>query len=301
MLKAINYFYSLFKNPGYKDFIDMGYGIEARYKRSSKYWNNHLTLCKSFECAALNNYQQRGQAAILGAGSLLDINIDILSSKFEGISLYDANSSLKSAWSATFKNSTLKTDQHFVDLTGSLETWTKSLQTLMFQSRDIESITDFLENLEPVVNSLFLQPPQVVFSINVLSQIPLYWKDRVQKILEKYTRIKTDERGNYAPPLQNALEKTMARLQEQHLKQLSNSGAKILILITDSEYLYYLNSNSNWQSEKALYVPHKFALKGFRNYLSDSWFWHIAPQGIEESDYGCIHNVIARAYSQDYS
>lgn len=303
MLKALSYYYSAFKHPKVKDFIDMGFGIDARYQRSKSFWNRHLELCKNFQIQALDELPHGALISVLGAGSLLDIHTELLARKFSRIDLYDANPSAEKMWNKKFANLNVQIKSQIQDLSGCLEEWTSRLTSFAGKytrnSENVDSaVSEFLLNLKAPRLDIFNEKPDVVFSVNLLSQIPIYWRDRVHSILAKSLGIRTNEAGSYAQNLEDALEKSMGELQAQHLALLAGSGGERIVLINDQEFLYYTSEHSLWQSEKALYIDPTLSLPAYKLTAEDSWFWHIAPQGIEERDYGCIHDVKARVFAR---
>lgn len=278
-------------DKGRADFIKMGLGIEARYRRAKKFWTNHVELCKAFQAKSLEGYRQGGKVAICGAGPLIDINIPLVKGIFSEVALYDANPTLKRKWRREFSGLTV--DCRVCDLTGALDKWTSDIKELLKAHPNEEKLTIFLSSLD----ADGLAPPlhaDVVFSINLLSQLPIYWRDRVHMLLKRHLSLDTDNRGNFREPLQAALEQSMMQLQARHLDLLTRSGAKRIILISDLEFLYYRSDVAAWQPERALYVDLPRGINGYNVALMDGWFWHIAPQGIEEAQYGCFHDV--RAY-----
>lgn len=281
----------------------MGLGIESRHQRCRSYWSKHLEFCKKFQSEALTDIATKSASCtVLGAGRLLDLNVDLISKKSVLISLYDADPSCKSTWKATFKNFYGQTNFRIQDLTGILDEWTLELKDFLISNHPQDSaLVNFLANLK-LKSAPQLEASDIVISLNILSQIPVYWRDRVHSLVKNYWSIITNPDGCYASKrLQEALEATFRLLQEQHLELLSNSQSKKIILITDEEWFYYTQDQSEWQSEQALWFGpdlKNYLAKQLPNYKTtknESWLWHLAPQFVEQADYGVIHRVQAFA------
>ena len=297
MPNALKYLYTYFRYPAYRDFWHMGLGIEARHRRSERYWRQHLNLSKDFQKTSLEGYSGGGTLLVLGAGHLLDIDIDLIKTKFANVALCDANPALPSIWKSKFKNS-INTEFLIVEISGTLEVWTYALQNFLSKNKAVNGakLCEFLGNLKTLEPAIPQYNEDVVFSVNVLSQIPIYWRDRAHRIIEKYWQLQTDEHGKYDRDLQEALEVSMQKLQLQHINLLKKNSPQYIILISDRYFLYYTKDRSIWQQEEALFTQRLPELEGYKKDKHDCWFWHIAPQGIEEQDYGCIHDVFALSY-----
>lgn len=279
----------------------MGLGITARYRRCAKYWDKHLKLCRDFQENCLLDFNKpKASIAIFGAGRLLDVNLEAVKSKFTSVSLYDADPTCLRSWKKQFLDFSGKSDFRVMDLTASLEQWTRDLKFFLEStpSKTIEALTSYLEKLTPL-NPTEIRPVDVVISLNLLSQIPVYWRDRANFLIKKIWQIDTKPNGQYENSnLQQALNKTLRLLQEQHLNLLLGSQAERIIFISDIEWYYYTHYQAQWQSETAIWLEEdliKLLSSTAKYQLSkqDSWLWHIAPQGLEEKDYGAIHKVRA--------
>lgn len=293
--KLLQYYYLRLRWPQAYDFLDMGFGIEARYQRCRKFWSHHLSNCIAFQKRHLAD-ESRPTLAILGAGRLYDVDLAALSRMYSAISLYDADPSCRAHWA---RCSSLSPSLSFniVDLTGCLESWTSSFKQFLRSSSRINeaSLSSFLSALRPP------DPPDLscsaCLSLNLLSQIPIYWRDRTQRLLKQYWRYDTDEHGNYSRSVQQALESSMRALQEQHLKLLSQTRAARIVMLFDSKFLYYRSNSSQWQSERSLFITPPI-LPGYEISESASWLWDIAPQGVEQKEYGIAHEVQALSFNR---
>ena len=300
MYNLIKSYYQRLRHPYWSDFLTMGRGIRARSRRCSKYWKSHLELCKEFQRKNLAHLSGVQSVAVMGAGSLLDIDQDLLIKKFNKISFFDADLAVAKTWKKFSRKLTpeKKFSGHHIDLTNSLSLWTKELSSFLdkYDRPDLPALCEFLGGFFCYDRNQQIRKYDVIISANILGQIPIYWRDRVHSLIKKKWKIDTNEHGFYESSLQLALDYTMALLQKQHLEILSSSSSKVVIIICDKRYFYYLNNNSHWQETVALQVPIELPAQFYFTSDSDSWFWHIAPQGVEQKAYGVIHDVIAKAF-----
>ena len=300
MYLSLQYALSKLLNPGREDFISMGLGIEARAERCIDFWRPHLTCTKEFQRRQIESLDGSPTVSVLGAGSLLDIDTAMLKEKFSKISLFDANPLAKRAWRKFSR--ALDRDQEidfsFEDVTSSLDFWTESLKDFLYRNRstDTGKLANFLASLQCCDLESDWQHSDVIFSVNLLSQIPVYWRDRVHTIIKKYWNLDTDEDGRYDEALESSLEYTMRELQQNHLARISSSDAKLVVIISDVRFMYYMKDHSRWRITPALYLPNELKLNRFRLCDKSQWFWHIAPQDVEQSHHGVIHDVGAWAF-----
>lgn len=285
----------------------MGLGIEARHERCQKHWAAHLRLCKEFQRDALEDLPAGGSVAILGAGRLLDIDINLIAEKFSEVDLYDADPIILRSKRQILKsrNSKIIVRCFVEDVTGCLADWTEQLKQLLIEHPgNLKALSEFFLGLSASNSYSLRRPYQAVLSVNLLSQVCLYWRDRVHLLLSQTWGFEADEQGNYGEPVQEALEGSMAKLQAQHLNLLWLAEPNRVVLITDRYFHYYTNVQAQWMTESALSSPDSesaIELSGYRLFSDSSWLWHIAPQGIEQKEYGSIHEVIAFAFERSAS
>lgn len=89
-VSPFEYLYYLIRFPRYKEYLDMGYGIEARYRKCKKFWDPHLQCTKEFIQHSIGD-KKYNSIAVLGSGKLLDIDVDYLLSHFHEVQLFDAD------------------------------------------------------------------------------------------------------------------------------------------------------------------------------------------------------------------
>ena len=284
-------------NKEARDFVDMGLGIEARAKRCHKYWSKHQELSKNF---IRSSVETGGSISILGAGRLYDFPIELLN-LFSVVNLIDADPSCLPSWKKLVKSNHIKYE--IIDLTGVLRLWTTNLASFLINQRKTNiknlelKIGEFLTELNLDHIETYDISSDNVVSLNLLSQIPIYWRDRFSRLVLNYTGIDSDNNGNFSPAIQEPLFNTFKILQEQHLRLLEQITKKNLILIYDANFCYYQKTHSEWLLEPAIYTELKINTKKFNLNKNNSWLWHISPQDIEHQDYGVINEVLAEHYS----
>lgn len=231
---------------------------------------------------------------VLGPGRLLDVPVADVAARFGEIRLIDADPSARSAWRNLRQR--LSPDQKLLeaidDVSGTMAKWTAAVTSFVKgrSAPDPSGLANLLESLQPAEKKL--PNAEVVVSLNLLSQIGVYWRDRVENLLLESWRTETNEQGEFAPQLEKAVRTSIRNLEQQHLEQLASCASKLVVLLTDSTYLFYTKDRAEWQEEPALKVE-EISIPGFECCETDTWLWHIAPQDIEQPDYGAIHQVRA--------
>ncbi len=292
MLRYLRYLYYRALFPRSRDFLNMGMGIEARAERCAQTWLPHLRSSKDFQMRALSQLGHGSVASVLGAGRLLDIDADLLVAKFLETRLYDADPSSRRVALGKFPRG-YAVNFTLTEISGVLDRWTQALDLfLRGEAFDLDKLAAFLRELRLGDAPILLAGSTHVFSVNLLSQIPIYWRDRAQALIEQRWGVVANEQGELTEPLQAALLASMARLQSGHLRLLNESGAHGLILIFDTDIEYYKNLEILLR-QRLLLVSPESELKNFTPLYRDNWTWEVSPQGIEQSEYGVRHLVQA--------
>jgi len=262
-----------------KWFLQQGQAIEARYKRCHAWWEPHLVNSRDF---IVRNLPESSSVAVLGAGKLLDIELDIVLSRCKVVHLFDADAgALKYCRKRFGKIYGDRLVYRHVDLTECLDIWIKGL------SKSIKkSLVNYLSNLYAPAPLWADESFDGYISLNILGQIPLYWRDRVFAL-----------KSDLSLAEWGALSLSMGRLQEAHLRALNKNKDMWSILLTDTEYYFYHVDQSDWRVEPALFgAAVDIYNKEYANLPGrEAWLWHIAPQFIESDEEGEIHRVEARA------
>jgi hypothetical protein len=255
----------------------MGAGIAGRYERCRPWWEPHLRLTSEFvRCAT----RPAKKVAVLGAGRLLDIDLRSLLASCEEVHLFDSDPSVIPHWrAATTSKERRRTIFRIEDVTNSLGEWSKTLASRA-ATRDPVEILGGLAAPQPEWSK---ESFDGVVSLNILGQLPLYWRDR---FLNRFPSVTNEMR--------NVLEITMGRLQEAHMEGLTESLAEWTAAVTDTEYYHYTVEESQWVIESALFGR---ALRMWQEFGDskgkDAWLWHLAPQFVESPHAGEIHRVEA--------
>jgi hypothetical protein len=260
-----------------RDFVDRGGAIVQRYNRCAPFWRAHLDLTASF----INDYAPiSSSVAVLGAGRLLDIDLLHLLERCQEVHLFDADSAAVARWkSVSGKSYGRRVFGHVLDLTECLDAWSKGLAAAVRADR----LSEYLDRCHAPIPCWGGFRFDGFISLNILGQIPLYWRDRV------LAQAKVLSDREWA-----ALSASMERLQVGHLRGLSARSDSWVIMVTDTEYYFYQSDKSDWRVEGALFAEAKTVCdEFFGSSVSDTWLWHIAPQFIESDDEGEIHRVEA--------
>ncbi len=291
MIRLLKYLWRAGQYPSARDFLSMGLGIEARYERCKAHWSKHLQLSKVFQRRALIGLEG-ARIAVLGAGRLLDLDTETLAEVAAEVDLFDADPGVLGTWNLLKRRARHNVNFHTHDITGTLANWEACLRTEVFwNERDALEILSALKLPE---STLCFKEYDCIISLNIMSQLSIYWRDRANKILKR----KLGQALAESPQIQKALDSNARLLEEQHINQLQESAAKELLLLSDDRFYYYKDTQSLWQEEAALQIDIPQELEGYNLTGSNSWLWHIAPQHIENVEYGEIHRVRALRWSR---
>lgn len=256
----------------------MGYGIYFRHLRCTASWRPHLENSAQFIKDAASEFPDCSELVVLGAGRLLDLDAAWAGKRFSKIVLLDADPSLVSHWKKLFRGTQLSSFN--LDVTDAMDRWSEVLAER----------PERLPDLEAPAPAFSIPPGSLVVSLNLLSQLPIYWRDRVLK------------KKAVMPPLSDILENQYASLQEQHLAWLARSEAAGIVVVTDLNFDYYSASISGIQREAALYGNTGKILQDLSHVheliSKKSWFWDLAPEGIEQVGYGERHEVVAYCFGR---
>ena len=180
------------------------------------------------------------------------------------------------------------------DVTGAMDSWFNDLSRAIKNKSSIEEVANLINTLKPDMELAVDEKNQeVLISINLLGQLGVYWRDRAASLLKSDSYYMEDAESPVSL-IRDAVEGSVSRLELSHLELLSKFNR--VILLTDIYYHYYKKNVSDWQTESALslssesikelFVNQSFKVEGY-----NSWLWHIAPQEIENPEYGEIHEV----------
>jgi hypothetical protein len=256
----------------------MGQGIESRYERLHAWWKPHLVCAREF----LNTHVPQSQSVcILGAGRLLDVDLSVLLERCQVIHLYDADPSCVSVWQkAAGGMYGTRVIGHLLECTDVMERWTKEFSVAYTRGTTV----DFLHSCRAPLPSWSEGGFDGVISLNLLGQIPLYWRDRVLDVSAELSHEES-----------SALLASMASLQLAHVEGVLTQQKAWSILITDTEYYFYQTDVSEWRVESALFpgVSEVLCSRYDMSNTHSAWLWHLAPQYVECDEEGEIHRVEA--------
>jgi hypothetical protein len=263
---------------GGNDFSLMGRAIEDRYARCKEWWEPHLRCTREF---IEDNVAPCSRLAVLGAGRLLDLDLPALLERVSEVHLFDADPQCISAWrTAAGSHYRRRVVPRIEDVTGVMESWTQPLKSAARKG----GLVEYLSNVEAVEPAWSGDGFDAIVSLNILGQIPLYWRDRVLAV-----------KASLTDPEYAALQRSMATLQSAHIRALTADTQALRVVITDTEYYYYDADDPQWEIESALYGDSAALLEEyFKGGGSSCWLWHLAPQYIESDNEGEIHRVEAR-------
>ncbi len=277
---------SLFSSALSRQFAQMGSRIVERHRRCEGWWAPHLKNTADF----ISQHLPSGaRVAVLGAGRLLDIDAASLISRNDEVHLFDADESCLRAWrSGLGSDLRRRIVPRIEDVTCCLSDW----QALVRDCKSVASLERQLAALRAPLPAWASEEFDAIVSLNLLGQIPLYWRDVVRARL-----------AGLSEPQEEALAASMGELQRAHLEGLARSTADRVIVVTDSEYYFYEASTVEWRVEAALFGSARTLLQspgveGRAVIGKDTWLWHLAPQFIEHNDEGEIHKVEAIAWGR---
>jgi hypothetical protein len=303
-VSLLQYLWLKLRYPALSDFLSEGFGIAARAERSKDFWRKHLDLTIDFQRQAIGMLTPPpGSFLVLGAGRLLDLDQSSIARLGSQITLVDADPGAQSAWKPFLKEAASRGSSVkcvLQDLTGRLAMWTKATRLWLRKNPKSgpEDFSGFLKTLTGSrrVARRQLEPHEVVISLNILSQIPIYWRERLVGILRRLRPDFTTDNQELLPEIDLANGELCGLLQREHLADLKRLATRLLILVADQEFYFYESQQSQWQVESACFEFDTLGVMNRQVALRDSWLWHIAPQGIEQEEYGVIHKVSAYAF-----
>lgn len=290
-------------------------GILKRYSRYPL-WQNHLATTKQCVQQWVNKITQPDELNILGAGSLLDLDLKKVSTNIKKIILTDASSFCVSEWKKQSKKLTDIPLFVIQDITGVLLHWYQCM--IQKESENIDEYIDFIKRLPisiPPLENFFISSTNIL-SLNLLSQLPIYWQDVVFTFLrKKFGSRKVDMHKEY---ILNAVCQCGIAMINAHFRGiLPKKVSQKTLLITDLYYFFDLQIRENdisfigsqilphiSQQAQRPPIEHNDALfgfdleteistlrKGFNFFLSKAWIWEIVPKGTYEEQE--THLVVA--------
>lgn len=251
-------------------------GIKHRSNIYKNAWKSHLENSKqAIRDTFLEDLKHGKTLSVLGCGELLDFPSDIFSEFKSQIYLIDKS---KEALSRFSKNTII------YDLTGSLDNWSSYLHEL--KTNDITSFLSEVTNL-PQKIPLLKDPSfkdELVLSLNLMSQLPVYWQDSVFSIVDQ--KFSKQVAIDNETEILKALLPSFQKLIKSHLHSLiPSSRHKKSLLITDTHYLYY--SIKNGELNEVMDALHGISIEmelqnKCKYILLPKWQWNIVPHTIHK-------------------
>lgn len=317
MLKSLTYLCNTVRYPELArlGFLSSGRAIERRRGRFAANWKPHLDMSREEQIAWAKTLEPGTSLAVLGAGRLFDVALEELAAACSEIVLYDADPQCSSAWSSAAGKlrGTCRLGAKIGDLTNVLPAWSSRLRDLLSESRPagwkqtLRQIAERFCEGEVLPESSFIWPRRhgAILSINLLSQIAVYWQHLLERKLQK-TFGRAAVREHEQEWLEAFLPAARA-LVEQHLRDLGRCGAAQILLITDVSYEHsYRDSSGREVLEQidALYGCDVLAEDYLRKFFSDyqvkyggTWHWDIAPRS-RSRGVGERHRVAAISFTR---
>jgi hypothetical protein len=312
---------------------DFGFTSQGRKIRNNannkRYgWNPHLTKCKKIVSDFIRSDTKNKRLSILGAGSLLDIPIEVFNSHYKVIYLQDANPSCLSEWSKFTQTQRLKPriEPCLLDINGDISVWSKMCHD-QIKHKSLSGALSFLKNLPEtnIKKPAFINAESCI-SLNILSQLPVYWQDFIFRILSRKFGARVIK--NNEEEILLALRKTSNLIIKNHLDDiLPKKKNHSTLLLTDLKYFYLkknvsLSLDNNESREKKIsdyslqvksetktvevkeqdalfdvvleaYIEQRLKSRGFTYTIIDSWIWEIRKEARTNTN----HQVIAIAFN----
>ncbi len=292
-------------------------GISQRQRKYRNSWESHLSKTADLSSKILTPCLAKDKSlTILGSGKLLDFPIDLYHEYKDQITLVDRS---QHALKAFNKNTVV------YDITGQLDSWCHYLDSI--ETKNFEELLRYLKNITetlPIISSPCFRD-EVLLSLNILSQLSVYWQDSVLDIFKK--KFSNQMLLDKELEIINALIPSSQHLARTHINSLVPKGRhKTSLLFTDTHYIEYLVNSSmivnddlfflknercptqdlNLNFHKPQHKPHMEVMNALHGIsiedeigsrckieLLDQWLWDIVPIHSEKKNAGTKHRVIA--------
>jgi hypothetical protein len=230
------------------DYLDEAIAMRGRYRRNRAAWLPHLEHTRRFVLSAAEKCQNRSKAVILGAGLLLDVPIEELSSMFQQVALLDIVF-LPEVRKSIQRYGNVKLVQH--DVTNVARKFHENIQ---------QRTREFPE-ASPVVPEID-ENTSLVVSLNILSQLWVMPREYALKKLPGLSEERVDD--------------WCRQIVKSHYAFLLSMPCAVC-LVADHEFVKLDRGGSivsRGSTIAGLELPEP----------DDSWAWNIVPMG-EERQY----------------
>lgn len=235
-------------------FVAEAIAIEERLKRCQQNWLPHLNRSKKIILAEAAKLPSGSHILVIGAGGLHDVPYRCLAVSGYKMSLLDIVF-LKAARAKVKRLSGIALIEH--DITNYAKpffNWLDNPNTALPEP-----------TAPPHINELVQSKPDLIISLNILSQLPIQFEEKVRAVAHGQSFAKQEQ-----------------ALIEQHIYWLKSQNCPVLI-ITDIEWQTLLNE----KTESIEPLPHLKAL----GEPVDTWHWDIAPKGEAHKSKALRHKV----------
>ena len=277
--QRLQYLWYRTTKPRVRDFLDVGFGIDLRSCRFREAWAHHLVRTRSF----INEATKEGgdEVVVLGVGRLRDCPLAELVERFSQVILIDVDPRVIAWCRGAVRRFGGRVFCEETDVTGVFGEWSEALKAIKGEGE--EQVSGYLGK---VVAPKRWWSDDTVISLNLLSQIGVMWRDRVEGILGPDTA----QMGNVAEATSSAI----ARLERAH--SLGLAAAERSVLVADRFFYSAHQRRGPWEVEDALYGLWPEQLPGRRDWLRGSWLWQLVPPDGEREGEEIVHEVWARAF-----
>jgi len=213
------------------DLLLSGWAIFYKARTLKKEWSEHILRTREF---LVNCLAGGTELHVLGAGRLFDFPLKELATKYDKIHLYDADpGAFRYLRSLEKSNNCLKA--HLIELTGGLKDFSSTLDKI----QKIDGIFSRQEFLKIKLPCLPIDPKSdnQIISLNLLSQLPLSFRQIFERwITKRYGNVFLIKNEHLWLEEYN---KFGGQVVSSHLELLAKSNATKLIVIADTEQLFY--------------------------------------------------------------
>jgi hypothetical protein len=230
------------------DYLYEAIAMRGRYKRNRAAWQPHLENSRRFILSAVDKSKDRNKVVVLGAGLLLDVPLEELSSLFREVALVDI----------VFLPEVRKSVKRFSNVT--LVQHDVTIMAEQLYSNILHGIRDLPVSMPNV--AAIDKHTDLVISLNIMSQL---WVMPREYALKKLPRL--DE---------EVVDDWCKQIVEAHYTYL-RSLACAVCLVADHEYVK--------RDREGIMVSQGSTVFGVALPAPEaSWTWNIAPRN-EESQY----------------
>lgn len=272
------------------DLLLSGWAIAYKGRTLKNEWSEHIQRTKAFLLETLTG---GSELHVLGAGRLLDFPLLDILDRYQKIHFYDGDSGAV----RYLRKSKIGKDKiiiHLIELTGELSKF-KSVLNGIDEIQDIFKTPEFAK-FSSAATPFKLPKDSHIVSLNLLSQLPLAYRQIFERwILKIYGQkfYREEERSwldeyNYLA----------VQILRSHLGMLNNSNAEKVVLISDTEQLFYpislsqlplpkessfaweVNSSCSQELEVTSSICGLQLKEFFTKYQigqKELWPWHLAP------------------------